>query len=768
MDRFGRYQLVRRLAVGGMAEIFLARSASIDGFEKTLVIKRIRSDLSKDEKFFSMFIDEARVSITFAHPNIVQVFDFGKIDDCYYLAMELINGCDVGALVELDGIRNRGMDPGLALLITEEVCKGLDYAHNHIGKDGVPLHVVHRDISPGNIMLDFHGAVKVADFGIALSATRTTHTQPGMIVGKLCYMSPEHANNQALDRRADVFATAMVLWEMLTGRPAYGTTMDAEFFEKIQEARIAPPSSFRSDLPAELDALVMKGVARELNDRYQAARAFGEALRVFRHRHYPEASGYLLQSFLEGHRQELKEIGEDHTEEALHTGDAEELALSDAPAACSGSTQIVPEVLSVGEAFPAPATPPLEEELTAQRPAGFDWSPKLIRAIESFRTTPSLWTLVKMGKICEKEGHPEAADAFWRGAALRFAQAGLLAQALLCAKARLRNRPFAELRAEIGRLPLLHGAEDREIRELLAINGGPVNELLLELLDDAKAGGGAGVSTPLLSYLDGDAFAEFAQQARLRRFAEGEDIVKEGDSGETMYLIGQGRVLVYAIGSEGQRIYLSSLTSGDFFGENSFFTSAPRSATVEALYAVDAFEIDTGVYDRVMQRNPQAGNILLQFYKERIVETVMATSPVFGVLPVDDRRGLVSRFDLKMFEEGATIIKEGDGSNEIYLIKSGTAEVFTEQGGPRTVLSSIGPGAVFGEVAVLRGVPRTATVQATSRVEALELSGVALDEVLASRPVVKQKLMDVVAQRARENIDKLMGGSPFARNMPPR
>lgn len=761
VQQFGRYELIRRLAVGGMAELFLARSCSLDGFEKILVIKRIRADLSRDPKFYSMFIDEARISIRLSHPNIVQVFDFGKSDDSYYLAMEYIPGCDIGAVLELKSVRHRGLPPALALLVAGEVCQGLDYAHNQEGPGG---EVVHRDVSPANLMVSFYGAVKVADFGIAKAKGRTTETTPGMVVGKLSYMSPEQACAKALDRRTDIYSVGLVLWEMLTGKPAYGSSIDEGFYDRIQFAKIDPPSSARPDLPPSIDQVVMRAVALNPNERYATAREFAEALRRVRVQHYPHVSNYNLEEFLQAHKQELTEIREELTEsEGYFTKQqpATAAARGEAPVAAErssdqkdgrGSEGVTLAAADLQEAFPA-----------AQ---GFELSAELIAAVESFRRRPSLWTLVKMGRICEAQGDVAAADLFYQGAAVKFAQAGLLAPTLWCAKARIRLTGFEAIRDEIARLPLLHGASNQEAHGLLHSSKSPAAQLLLELLDDTTPAVGApGAGTPLLSYLGGEAFAQFAHEARLRRFEEGATILQEGHAGSTMYLIAEGRVLVYATGAEGQRVYLSSLSSGDFFGENAFFTGAPRSANVEALYDVEAFEVDQTLYNRVMQSNPRASQILLQFYKERIVETVMAKSPVFGRLTAEDRRQLVDRFQLRVFKPGEPVLREGDLNQQIYLIKNGEAEVFTEKGGPRTRLSVIGPETVFGEVAVLRGVPRTASVQALNKLETLELSGDAFLQVLSNKPQLKQKILDVVAQRARENIDKVMGPSPFARNL---
>jgi serine/threonine protein kinase/CRP-like cAMP-binding protein len=740
---FGRYELVRRLAVGGMAEIFLARSASLDGFEKVLVIKKMRPDLSAEEQFFSMFIDEARITISFNHPNIVQVYDFGKADDSYYLALEYVPGCDVGALLRLEHAKEKGLPPGIALVIIGEVLKGLDYAHNFKAADGQPLNIVHRDISPANIMLSFEGGVKVGDFGIADATGRVSRTEPGMVMGKLSYMSPQHALGQVVDRRADVFSCGVVLWEMLVGKAPYGTVMDEAFFERVRTAGIPPPSSLRPELPAELDQLVARAVAQDPATRFATAREMGHAIHTYLVRHHPEDNLFTLQSFLEENRQAVKqimlELGEDDDDESRM------IAL---------------------EAFGSKRTAAVPSLPNKVVPA-FEWSEDLVNTIEAFNKHPSLWTIVRMGEICASEGRNDAAMAAFRVAAVKFAQAGLLAQCVLCCRRMLAISSFPEMKDEIASMAALHGQPDEVIAASLFHANGQMEQLLRELITTRTPRlGHKGSGTPLLSYLDGFAFAELVQTARLRPFKAGQSIVRQGDTGETMFLLCRGRVLVYATASDQQRIYLSSLSAGDFFGENAFFTSGRRSATVEALYDVDALEIDRALYDLVMHGNHEANNILLGFYKERIVETVMATSPTFGLLSNDDRRKLVAEFELRTFQPGELVIREGEIANQIYLVKDGIAEVFTEKGGPRTTLSEIGPGTIFGEVAALRRIPRTASVIAKTRLEALELSGVAFHAVLSAKPDIKQKILEFVAKRARDNMDKVFGGpSPFARNL---
>jgi CRP-like cAMP-binding protein len=369
-----------------------------------------------------------------------------------------------------------------------------------------------------------------------------------------------------------------------------------------------------------------------------------------------------------------------------------------------------------------------------------------------------------MADMAARESQVEVALTFLQAAAVKFAQRGLLAQSLLCCRRMLILRPTDGVRANVMALSTMINRSDAEVAKLFFPGEGPLKDLFTELFSGTTSDRTQPQTvTPLLSYVGPEAFATLAELAPLRVFDEGATIVREGEAGETMYLVGMGRVLVYAADANGSRVYLSSMSAGDFFGENSFFTQAPRSATVEAVEHVEAFEIDQSLYDTLMKQTPQASAVLLQFYKERIVDALLAKSPVFGLLPPEARRALVAKFNLREFAPASVVIEEGDPSNNIFLIKNGHAEVSTSKGGPRTHLSTIGPGSLFGEVAAVRHIRRTAQVMAKTPLETLELTGIEFDEVLAKWPEVRQRVMDVLAQRARDNIDKLLGPSPFAR-----
>ena len=277
----GRYEILRLLSVGGMAEIYLARAAGIAGFEKRVVIKRMLPHFAAHQTFVDMFLSEARLAATLDHPNIVQVYDIGESTGDYYYAMEYVPGVDLRAIVGEERRFGRMVPIAMATAIARGMCAGLDHAHSRTGHDGGLIGIVHRDVSLSNILVSYDGAVKVTDFGVAKVATSGNRTRAGMLKGKLGYMSPEQVCSEPLDRRSDVFGIGIVLWELLGARRLF--VGDAEFavLQRIVHGIVPPPSTIRADVPAELEAIVMRALAREREERYQTAREMQRDLEAF-------------------------------------------------------------------------------------------------------------------------------------------------------------------------------------------------------------------------------------------------------------------------------------------------------------------------------------------------------------------------------------------------------------------------------------------------------------------------------------------------------
>lgn len=281
LQQYGKYQLVQLLAVGGMAEVFLARQVGPAGFEKQLVVKRILPQFAQDDKFITMFLDEARLAAQLSHPNIVQIYELGEEQGTYYIAMEYIPGEPLSNLIDY------GLQMGVkapfhyAATIIGQVAAGLDYAHAFVNSRGQRLGLVHRDISPDNVLVSRTGAVKTIDFGIAKAVTNRTKTNSGSVKGKYCYMSPEQIMGQDLDGRSDIFSLGIVLYEMVTGQRPFGDDAGLMTVSAIVNDAPTPPSDLIADFPTALETIIYKALQKEREDRYTRARDMQTDLEQF-------------------------------------------------------------------------------------------------------------------------------------------------------------------------------------------------------------------------------------------------------------------------------------------------------------------------------------------------------------------------------------------------------------------------------------------------------------------------------------------------------
>jgi tRNA A-37 threonylcarbamoyl transferase component Bud32 len=268
----GKYRVVRRLAEGGMGEIFIGRAEGRGGFEKIVVLKRILQQNVTDREAVRMFLDEARLMAALNHPNIVQVYDFGTAGGGHFFAMEYVPGEDLGRIMKAATLAGRTLPLELAIGVIAEAAAGLHYAHEMKGQDGSDLQIVHRDISPSNVLVSYDGAVKLTDFGIAKWNKRQTETRYGALKGKIQYMSPEQCRSDPLDRRSDVFGLGILLFELTTGTRLYQGTSDFGVLEQIVHHDAPRPSTRRPDYPAAVERIVMRALARDPAERYQTAR----------------------------------------------------------------------------------------------------------------------------------------------------------------------------------------------------------------------------------------------------------------------------------------------------------------------------------------------------------------------------------------------------------------------------------------------------------------------------------------------------------------
>jgi eukaryotic-like serine/threonine-protein kinase len=298
---FGRWQLLDRIAIGGMAEIFKAKQTGAHGFEKIVVIKRILPQLASDPEFLAMFIDEAKIQCALEHPKIVQVFEFGEVDGQYFIAMEYIDGLDALGLLRACAHRRVRLPVRLAVHVIGEVLDALAYAHGKRGGDGRPLGLVHRDISPSNILISRRGDVKLGDFGIARAAERekNSKTQSGTLKGKYGYMAPEQVVGAELDGRADLFAVGIVLAEMLMGRRLFTAPNDLDVLLMVRDAKLERLDRHGADIPAPLRAIVDRLLSRDADARYASAGEAREALHDFLFDTRQRVNGADLAAYLE-------------------------------------------------------------------------------------------------------------------------------------------------------------------------------------------------------------------------------------------------------------------------------------------------------------------------------------------------------------------------------------------------------------------------------------------------------------------------------------
>ena len=277
--QFGKYILLDKIATGGMAELYRAKITGSKGFEKVIAIKKILPHLTSEEPLISSFIDEAKLAAFLQHPNIVQIYDFGDLEDSYFLAMEYLFGKDLKFIIEKSKEMNNPICLEDALLITTQICNGLFYAHNLKDFHGKSLNIIHRDIGPQNIFITFDGQVKIIDFGIAKAANQSTITQTDLIKGKVAYMSPEQAQGKTVDNRSDIFSIGIILYELTTHKRMFeGETF--QIYTKVCALDFEPPESAGSDLPPILYEILNKALAENPEQRYQSAEEMGSDIEM--------------------------------------------------------------------------------------------------------------------------------------------------------------------------------------------------------------------------------------------------------------------------------------------------------------------------------------------------------------------------------------------------------------------------------------------------------------------------------------------------------
>ncbi|MCA9666877.1 MAG: serine/threonine protein kinase [Myxococcales bacterium] len=273
-----KYRVLRRIGEGGMAEVYSAEMQCQPGYSKRVAVKRVLPHLARNRRFMTMFLDEARLGLLLSHCNIVNVFDVGRADDAYFIVMEYVNGVNLKEVWELFDQRNALMPLEVACAIAVEICRGLDYAHTLTDTQGNPLGVVHHDVNPANVLLSVNGEVKLVDFGLSEAALHAQKVDPDILRGKFGYVSPEAALGMRSDARSDLFAVAIMLYELATGQRLFYGKDDIESLQLARAAQVPSPRAANPYVPASLERVLLKALARDPDDRFQTARSFGLAL----------------------------------------------------------------------------------------------------------------------------------------------------------------------------------------------------------------------------------------------------------------------------------------------------------------------------------------------------------------------------------------------------------------------------------------------------------------------------------------------------------
>ncbi len=297
-QQLGQYVIDEKIAQGGMAEIFKGRAIDPGGLERPVVIKRILPQIAADEDFVEMLVQEAKLAVQLSHGNIAQVFDLGRIDDDYFMVMEYVDGESLSRIARHLRQNNEWMPVPIALYIISEVANGLTYMHQKTDSRGNPLNIVHRDISPQNVIISWSGTVKIIDFGIAKATSQVSTTDSGVVKGKFAYMSPEHVGGEKLDGRTDIFSLAVILWELLTNQRLFKGKNNRETIQRVKRCRVPSAQGYREDIPKEVDKILKKALTKNKKNRYQSAHDFQlDLIRTLVQR-YPDFAPRNLQDYL--------------------------------------------------------------------------------------------------------------------------------------------------------------------------------------------------------------------------------------------------------------------------------------------------------------------------------------------------------------------------------------------------------------------------------------------------------------------------------------
>ncbi len=367
---FGQYELIEHIATGGMAEVYKARMKGLEGFQKIVAIKRILPHLTDNDEFVTMFIDEAKLAAQLQHPNIIHIYDLGKIERSYYIAMEYIDGLDLRSILNKLQAKGERFPLPLSLYVGARLADALDYAHRKRDFKGQAMALVHRDVSPQNVLISYEGEIKLCDFGIAKAASKASHTRAGALKGKLQYMSPEQAWGKDLDHRSDIFSLGLVLYEMIVGRKAFSGDSELSILEQVRSPKLVPPREVDPTIPSEVEQILLKALKEKREERYQSAADMAKDLEAAMRAFEPAPSAASLGAFL------CDLQGRERPALATETAATVKLPVSPPPPKPPEPQRpAAPEPKPAPVPVPPTPIPELEQELPARRgPSPMVWA----------------------------------------------------------------------------------------------------------------------------------------------------------------------------------------------------------------------------------------------------------------------------------------------------------------------------------------------------------------------------------------------------------
>lgn len=793
LSAFGRYDLLEKIGEGAASEVFVARSDGFEGLFRSSALKRMKADLCSDVVLVSRFIEEARLAVRVEHPGTIGVDDFGRVGGVYFIAYELVDGVTLEELISKVTARGLMIDPRGAAFIMRAVATAVDAVHKTKGAEGKPLGLVHADLQPKNVLVSRDGKVKLRGFAApslfqgesasvfldALGPSGIAHQAPEVVAGGL--PTP----------RGDVWSLGALAFELLTGEQLFAPTPRIEeLVNAVRSVPIAPPSSRFAGVPSALDAIVDEALVRVLDKRASDAGAWGASLGE-----YLAGAGYDEAKFV----RTLVDLDGDDARGSAPGRQATKVQRFTKRSAAPDPVEMASAQPTSGS-MPSPRGTSSSMATSNARPAA-----SRVHLVEQLHKDPGPWGLVRLAERTVDDGRADDATAMFRAAAIVFASRGLLAHAL-CAHDGARRALSADENAhDLMRLAEL-GEGNLALRqtELRRVGGLAWLEALRAQTDGLDAPISSAPSTPFLSALPPEAFARLGARARVRRAPAGSYVLREGEPGDSLFAIGEGRLVVtctsstiepgeadlesdefeertdpgigarrlsgvvVAAGLESElkeldatnrlelvdpsqtRVFLSALTAGDLFGEFSFLTGRPRSASVEAVTTCRLVEITRAAVGGLLDQHLELRDAIEAFYKERVLEWMLAKNEVFSLLEPEARRALLSQCGVYDIPAGKVVVREGELHDAMYFIKRGEVEVTTNDAGLEVFINKLGAGEFFGEIAALEGGPRRANVRAVTDLEVFRIGRSDLQHVLADAPDVKAKLARAMKARSDE------------------